>query len=154
MSPKRSRLLRVEETQEGRVLGEEGFDLGDSGAGPVLQPGVAEVVLDPVKAAFTHSRKYRHAARTAPWAERLIRVAPGPILLGREGPADREFALRPGHARHRERRCRGPASRDRDASAAARRRSYGGGAPLVGGGARGRRRGRLAGAGRRRGART
>jgi diacylglycerol kinase family enzyme len=86
------------------VLGEEGLDLGDTRAGPVLQPGLAEVVLDLVKAAFAHDRKYRHAGRTAPWAERLISGAASPILRylngllivnprsGRGGPDPEELA--------------------------------------------------------------
>lgn len=53
-NPKRLRLLRVEEAQECRVLGEEGLDLGDAGTCPVLEPGIAEVVLDLMKAAFAH----------------------------------------------------------------------------------------------------
>lgn len=52
--PKRLGLLRVEEAQKGRVLGKESLDLGDAGAGPVLDPGLTEVVLDVMKAAFTH----------------------------------------------------------------------------------------------------
>ena len=36
------------------MLGEERFDLKDAGACPILEPGLAEVVLDPVKAAFAH----------------------------------------------------------------------------------------------------
>jgi diacylglycerol kinase family enzyme len=63
------------------VLGQERLDLRDSGAGPVLKPGLAEVVLDLMQAALAHRHKYRHAARTAPWAERLIRGAVGPIRL-------------------------------------------------------------------------
>src|SRR5438034_11402100 len=78
------RLLRLEEAQESRMLGEENLDLRDSRPGPVLEPGVAEVVLDLVKAAFTHSPKYRHVGRTAPWAERLIRGPAGP--RGSSGP--------------------------------------------------------------------
>ena len=77
------RLLCVEEAQERCVLGEEGFDLGDARAGPILHPGLAEVVLDPMKAAIAHGRKYRHAPRTAPWAERLIRALPESHGLGR-----------------------------------------------------------------------
>ena len=69
----RLRLLRLEKAQESRVLGEERFDFKDAGTCPILEPGFAQVVLDLVKAAFTHGRKYRHAPRTAPWAERLIR---------------------------------------------------------------------------------
>jgi diacylglycerol kinase family enzyme len=65
------------------VLGEERLDLGEAGAGPVLEPGFAQVVLDLMEAALTHNRKYRHAARTAPWAERLIRGAMGPSRLAR-----------------------------------------------------------------------
>src|SRR4051794_27453730 len=74
------RVVRLEETQKRRVLGEEGFDLGDACAGPVLDPRVAEIVLDVMKAAFAHARKYRHAGRTAPWAVRLIRGTTSPIL--------------------------------------------------------------------------
>ena len=37
------------------MLGEEFLDLGDTGPGPVLEPGVGQVVLDPMKAAFTHA---------------------------------------------------------------------------------------------------
>ena len=36
------------------MLGEERLDFEDTGAGPILEPGLAEVVLDLVKAAFTH----------------------------------------------------------------------------------------------------
>jgi len=36
------------------MLGEERFDFQDAGTGPILEPGLAEVVLDSVKAAFTH----------------------------------------------------------------------------------------------------
>ena len=51
---KRLRLLRLEKAQESRVLGEERFDFKDAGTGPILEPGFAQVVLDLVKAAFTH----------------------------------------------------------------------------------------------------
>ena len=37
------------------MLGEKRFDFQDAGASPILKPGFAEVVLDLVKAAFTHS---------------------------------------------------------------------------------------------------
>ena len=37
------------------MLGEERFDFQDAGAGPILEPGFAEVVLNLVKAAFTHA---------------------------------------------------------------------------------------------------
>src|SRR6266540_2413040 len=94
-------VLCVEEAEEGCVLGEEGLDLGDAGAGPVLHPGLAEIVLDLVKAAFTHGRKYRHPRRTAPWAERLIRGMPSPILRGRERPVDHQSALWTGWTRPR-----------------------------------------------------
>ena len=50
----RLRLLRLEKTQESRVLGEERFDFKDAGTCPILEPGFAQVVLDLVKAAFTH----------------------------------------------------------------------------------------------------
>jgi hypothetical protein len=36
------------------MLGEERFDFQDAGTGPILEPGFAQVVLDLVKAAFTH----------------------------------------------------------------------------------------------------
>jgi hypothetical protein len=51
---KRLGLLRVEEAQKRCVLGEEGLDLRDARSRPVLEPGVAEVVLDLMKAAFAH----------------------------------------------------------------------------------------------------
>src|SRR5262249_1300972 len=65
--------LCVEEAQERCVLRQEGLDLGNAGARPVLHPGLAEVVLDLMEAALAHGRKYRHWDRTAPWAKRLIR---------------------------------------------------------------------------------
>jgi diacylglycerol kinase family enzyme len=64
------------------VLREQRLDLREPRAGPVLEPGLAEVVLDPVQAAFAHGRKYRHGARTTPWAVRLIRGPASPILRG------------------------------------------------------------------------
>ena len=36
------------------MFGEERFDFQNAGTGPILEPGFAEVVLDLVKAAFTH----------------------------------------------------------------------------------------------------
>src|SRR6476620_1325911 len=48
------RLLRVEKAQEGCVLRTQRLDLEDSCAGPVLEPGLAEVVLDMMQAAFAH----------------------------------------------------------------------------------------------------
>jgi diacylglycerol kinase family enzyme len=63
------------------VLRQQRLDLCDTRTGPILQPGVAEVVLDVVEAALTHGRKYRHVGRTAPWAERPIRATPGPTNL-------------------------------------------------------------------------
>ena len=65
------------------MLGEERFDLEDACPCPVLEPGLAEVVLDLVKAAFTHGAKYRHGCRTTPWAERLICGLVSPTTLGR-----------------------------------------------------------------------
>jgi hypothetical protein len=47
-------LLRFDEAQESRVLGEEVLDLGHARPGPILQPGLGEVVLDAMKAAFAH----------------------------------------------------------------------------------------------------
>jgi hypothetical protein len=49
-----SDLAGVQEAQESCVLGEEVLDLRDAGSGPVLEPGVGEIVLDAMKAAFTH----------------------------------------------------------------------------------------------------
>jgi len=37
------------------MLGEEFLDLGDARPGPILQPGVREVVLDAMEAAFAHA---------------------------------------------------------------------------------------------------
>jgi diacylglycerol kinase family enzyme len=67
------------------MLGEKGFDLGNPGAGPILEPRIAQVVLDLVEAALTHRCKYRHPNRTAPWAERLIRATASPILVALNG---------------------------------------------------------------------
>lgn len=39
-------LLRLEEAQEGGVLGQKCLDLRDSGACPILDPGLVEIVLD------------------------------------------------------------------------------------------------------------
>src|SRR5581483_12146775 len=47
--------VALEEHEEGGVLGEEVLDLGDAGAGPVLDPGVGEVVLDAMEPAFAHA---------------------------------------------------------------------------------------------------
>ncbi|MDX6436328.1 MAG: hypothetical protein QOK34_1162, partial [Gaiellaceae bacterium] len=63
------------------MLGEESFDLEDARPGPILEPGLAEVVFDLVKAAFTHGSKYRHVRRTTPWAERLICGSESPSTL-------------------------------------------------------------------------
>jgi hypothetical protein len=46
--------VRLEEAQESRVLGEERFYFKDARTGPILEPGFAQVILDLVKAAFTH----------------------------------------------------------------------------------------------------
>src|SRR5215218_4268482 len=107
------RVLRLEEAQERCVLGEQSLDLGDAGTCPILQPGLAEVVLDVVKAAFTHGRKYRHMWRTAPWAKRLIRGSVGPILPALERLPDRESALWP---------CASERGRARNTGAGARHR--------------------------------
>jgi hypothetical protein len=45
---------------EGRVLGQIGLELGDARTGPILEPGLVEVVLDPMQAAFAHCSNYRH----------------------------------------------------------------------------------------------
>ena len=37
------------------MLGEEVLDLGDACPGPVLEPGLGEVVLDAMEAAFAHA---------------------------------------------------------------------------------------------------
>ena len=59
----RLRLLRLEKAQESRVLGEERFDFKDAGTCPILEPGFAQVVLDLVKAAFTHELNIGTAGR-------------------------------------------------------------------------------------------
>jgi hypothetical protein len=47
--------LGFEEAQERRMLGEIVLDLGDARPGPVLEPGLGEVVLDAMEAAFAHA---------------------------------------------------------------------------------------------------
>src|SRR5579885_340023 len=47
--------VTLEEAQELRVLAEEVLDLGDPCPGPVLDPGLGEVVLDAMAAAFAHA---------------------------------------------------------------------------------------------------
>ena len=64
-------LVRVEVAEEGGVLREVGLDLGHSGARPILEPRLAEVVFDVVKTAFAHGSHDRHAGGRTPWAERL-----------------------------------------------------------------------------------
>jgi diacylglycerol kinase family enzyme len=61
------------------MLGQIGLDLGDTGSGPVLEPGLVEIVLDPMEATFAHAGNYRLGHRTTPWAERLISGPTGPI---------------------------------------------------------------------------
>lgn len=55
------------------------LDLGDPRARPVFDPGLAQVVLDPVQTALAHTANCRHADRTAPWAVRLICACRRPI---------------------------------------------------------------------------
>ena len=43
--------------EESGVLGEQGLELGKADGGPVLDPGLGEVVLDGVQAAFAHLAK-------------------------------------------------------------------------------------------------
>src|SRR5438876_7129166 len=100
------RLLRLEKAEKRSVLGEERLDLSHSRTGPILEPGLAEVVLDLVQTALAHGRKYRHRPRMAPWAEWLIRGSRSPIVsptLGRLS-ADQP-ALRQGFSK-RGRACR------------------------------------------------
>src|SRR4051812_436934 len=65
--------LRVQEAQEGRMLGEKFLDLGDARSGPVLEPGLGEVVLDAMEAAFAHAemidptRATRHGPFGSTW---------------------------------------------------------------------------------------
>ena len=47
--------LGFEEAEERRMLGEIVLDLGDARPGPVLEPGLGEVVLDAMEAAFAHA---------------------------------------------------------------------------------------------------
>jgi diacylglycerol kinase family enzyme len=61
------------------VLGQVGLDLGDAGTGPILEPGLVEIVLDAVEATFAHGPNYRLTHRTTPWAERLISRRAGPM---------------------------------------------------------------------------
>jgi len=53
------------------VLRQVRLDLGDPRTGPILEPGVAQVGFDLVQSALAHRSNYRHAGRTAPWADRL-----------------------------------------------------------------------------------
>src|SRR6266567_521259 len=48
-------LVDFQEGEKGCVLGEEVLDLRNACPSPVFEPGLGEVVLDPVKAAFTHA---------------------------------------------------------------------------------------------------
>ena len=47
--------VTLEKREEGCVLREELLDLGDPRPGPVLEPRLGEVVLDPVEAPFAHA---------------------------------------------------------------------------------------------------
>jgi hypothetical protein len=47
-------LLRLEKGQEGGVLCEKRLDLRDTGAGPILDPRLAEIVLDAMQTTLTH----------------------------------------------------------------------------------------------------
>jgi thioredoxin 1 len=48
------RFAALDEPEEVRMLGEVFLELSETRAGPVLEPGLGDVVLDAVKAAFTH----------------------------------------------------------------------------------------------------
>ena len=48
------RVVILDEAQEVRVLREIRLELSQTGAGPVLQPRLGDVVLDPVEAALAH----------------------------------------------------------------------------------------------------
>ncbi len=54
------------------MLRQELLDLGDARAGPVLHPGLREVVLDVMEAALAHANHDRRGFARTPWAERLI----------------------------------------------------------------------------------
>src|SRR4029079_6757767 len=66
-------LLCFEEAQKRRMLREVVLDLGDPGPGPVLEPGLGEVVLDAMEAAFAHAgmidsgRADRHGPFGSTW---------------------------------------------------------------------------------------
>src|SRR5262249_14469233 len=47
--------VTLEKREERRVLGEEVLDLGDAGSGPVLDPGLRQVVLDAMEAELAHA---------------------------------------------------------------------------------------------------
>jgi hypothetical protein len=59
------------------MLAEQIFDLRDAGARPILDPGLAEVVLDVMKAAVVHSNHDRPGNGLRQWAGWLIWSARG-----------------------------------------------------------------------------
>jgi hypothetical protein len=64
-------LARLEEGQEGRVLGQIGLDLRDACPDPVLEPGLGQVVRDAVEAPLAHGENDRQRLGRLPWADRL-----------------------------------------------------------------------------------
>ena len=69
-------LLGLEKARESSVLGEKVLDLGHAGTRPVLEPGLGEVVLDAMKAAFAHGAHDRRHFWEWPWAVRLNLAVP------------------------------------------------------------------------------
>src|SRR5881227_2650548 len=74
-------LVRVEEAEEGRVLGEVDLDLRHARARPVLEPRLAEVVFDVMKTAFAHVRMIGIASDDRHRPNGSTFGAAGPITL-------------------------------------------------------------------------
>jgi hypothetical protein len=51
------RFVPLDEPQKVRVLREIRLELSETGAGPILEPRLGDVVFDPMKAALTHLRR-------------------------------------------------------------------------------------------------
>src|SRR2546430_3496787 len=109
------RLLRLEESQESRVLGEERFDFEDARACPILEPGFAEIVLDLVKAAFTHGLNIGTVAGRRHGPNGSFRVVVSPTNVAVLGPlASHQSSFRQGLAHRRGARRRGAGDRPPD----------------------------------------
>src|SRR5215211_1956741 len=115
-----------EEAKKGRVLSEEGRNLLEPCAGPVLDPGLRQIVGDVVEAAFAHGQYHRPFRRwvNGPYGSfvgdyrptfSLPLYAPARAGLPAREPAVREPATDAGRPRRG-----GGCSRHRDARAPAR----------------------------------